>query len=136
MYFLQRLTNLAPKALQDFLSAEAFMDLLQISNTKDEGSVAVDSIIDYLVTKKDKLSKLIHLHYYDSASKGYLSTEVIIFFQYLVKMNCCCRCNTPDCIYLKNFSQVIFAGFTRFFRRRSATSYTLSCQFECKLYYC
>ncbi|EFO26244.1 EF hand family protein [Loa loa] len=71
----KQVINLAPKALQDFLSAEIFMNLLQISNTKDEGRIAVDSIIDYLLTKKDKLSKLIHLHYYDSASKGYLSIE-------------------------------------------------------------
>uniref|UniRef100_A0A0R3RR12 Serine/threonine-protein phosphatase 2A regulatory subunit B'' subunit gamma n=1 Tax=Elaeophora elaphi TaxID=1147741 RepID=A0A0R3RR12_9BILA len=74
-YSYKQVINLAPKALQDFLSTETFMDLLQISSTKDTGNVAVDSIIDYLVTKKDKLSKLIHLHYYDSASKGYLSPE-------------------------------------------------------------
>ncbi|CAG9536798.1 unnamed protein product [Cercopithifilaria johnstoni] len=74
-YSYKQVMNLAPKALQDFLSTKTFMDLLQISNTKDRGSVAVNSIIEYLVTKKEKLSKLIHLHYYDSASKGYLSTE-------------------------------------------------------------
>uniref|UniRef100_A0A8R1XW41 Serine/threonine-protein phosphatase 2A regulatory subunit B'' subunit gamma n=3 Tax=Onchocerca TaxID=6281 RepID=A0A8R1XW41_ONCVO len=74
-YKYKQVTDLAPKALQDFLSTQVFMDLLQISNTKDEGHVAVDSIIDYLLTKKDKLSKLIHLHYYDSSGKGYLSME-------------------------------------------------------------
>ncbi|KAL3989878.1 hypothetical protein ACH3XW_29410 [Acanthocheilonema viteae] len=74
-YGYKKVMDLAPKALKDFLSTKTFMDLLQISNTKDSGSVAVDSVIDYLVTKKNKLSKLIHLHYYDSASKGYLSTE-------------------------------------------------------------
>lgn len=77
--------NLAPKALQDFLSTKTFMDLLQVSSTKDKGSIAVDSIIDCLVTKKDKLSKLIQLHYYDSACKGYLSMEVIISFRYWLK---------------------------------------------------
>lgn len=82
LYFLQQVMDIAPKALQDFLSTKIFMDLLQISNTKDRGSVTVDSIIDYLLTKKDKLTKLIHLHYYDSASKGYLSMEVTLYFRY------------------------------------------------------
>ncbi|KAK6111970.1 hypothetical protein QQG55_45800 [Brugia pahangi] len=72
-YEYKRAVNIASNALQNFLSAETFMDLLQISNTKDEGYVAVDFIINYLVTKKEKLSRLIHLHYYDSAGKGYLS---------------------------------------------------------------
>lgn len=56
------------------------MNLHQISDAEDEERVDVDFITEYLVTKKDKLSKLIHLHYYDSTSKGYLSIEVIIFF--------------------------------------------------------
>ncbi|KAM3728945.1 Serine/threonine-protein phosphatase 2A regulatory subunit B'' subunit gamma [Dirofilaria immitis] len=74
-YKYKQSIDLAPKTLRDFLSTQTFMDLLQISNNKDEGYITVDSIVDYLVTKKDKLSKLIHLHYYDSASKGYLSME-------------------------------------------------------------
>ncbi|VDK75608.1 unnamed protein product [Litomosoides sigmodontis] len=74
-YGYKQVMSIAPKALQDFLSTKIFMELLQISNAKDRGIVTVDSIIDYLLTKKDKLSKLIQLHYYDSASKGYFSVE-------------------------------------------------------------
>ncbi|VBB33104.1 unnamed protein product [Acanthocheilonema viteae] len=47
-YGYKKVMDLAPKALKDFLSTKTFMDLLQISNTKDSGSVAVDSVIDYL----------------------------------------------------------------------------------------
>uniref|UniRef100_A0A1I8EF63 EF-hand_13 domain-containing protein n=1 Tax=Wuchereria bancrofti TaxID=6293 RepID=A0A1I8EF63_WUCBA len=72
-YKYKHVINIASNALQNFLSAETFMDLLQISKTKDEGYVAVDFIIDYLVTKKEKLSRLIHLQYYDSSGKGFLS---------------------------------------------------------------
>uniref|UniRef100_A0A915PX71 Serine/threonine-protein phosphatase 2A regulatory subunit B'' subunit gamma n=1 Tax=Setaria digitata TaxID=48799 RepID=A0A915PX71_9BILA len=74
-YNYKQTINLASKTVQDFLSAEAFMDLLQISSAKNEGRVSVGAIMDYLVIKKEKLSKLIHLHYYDSRGKGYLSTE-------------------------------------------------------------
>ncbi|VDM07350.1 unnamed protein product [Wuchereria bancrofti] len=47
-YKYKHVINIASNALQNFLSAETFMDLLQISKTKDEGYVAVDFIIDYL----------------------------------------------------------------------------------------
>ncbi|MCP9257323.1 Serine/threonine-protein phosphatase 2A regulatory subunit B'' subunit gamma [Dirofilaria immitis] len=47
-YKYKQSIDLAPKTLRDFLSTQTFMDLLQISNNKDEGYITVDSIVDYL----------------------------------------------------------------------------------------
>ncbi|VDN39455.1 unnamed protein product [Gongylonema pulchrum] len=76
------------KVLQDFLPRKIFIDLLQISDeTKSDGLVPVDSIINYIILRKRKMMNLISLHYYDSLGKGYLTGEVVAFS--IFACSCC-----------------------------------------------
>lgn len=84
-HILQEALYAAPRTLRNFVSAKTFMDLLHINDARTNELVPVDSIIDFLVVKKEKLKKMISLHYYDSAGKGYLSVEVGFFLLIRVK---------------------------------------------------
>lgn len=65
----------APLAIQSFLSAKLFFDLQLAYDWDHYGRVPINSIISYLLKKREKTKFLITLHWYDSSYQGYLTEE-------------------------------------------------------------
>ncbi|VDM48088.1 unnamed protein product [Toxocara canis] len=71
----RRALDRAPSLVKAFIPPVTFLSL-QSSNPDDPyGRVPISAIIEYLRLRKEKMSKIIALNYYDSNGKGFLTTE-------------------------------------------------------------